>query len=196
MNIATPNLTPKDELLQAVGRNVVNFQRLERCLKMLARFSSLSGTASTVGEYQVRNASKTDSLTLGGAIREWELVAGSGERVSPPTPDLFEPSFSISYGAFIKPDALEKHGQRLRELAKERNNLVHHVLADFDFSSEEACRAYSQRLDGQNARILHELSFLAPVVREICALRESLQDPATIDQLVEGILAAQRAHDA
>ena len=38
--------TPKDVALRAVGRTVVNFQRLERCLKDLARLGSVEGVMS------------------------------------------------------------------------------------------------------------------------------------------------------
>src|SRR3712207_5497362 len=55
----------------AIGRNVVNFQRLERILKQFALWAPICATPSTLqSEIETRRA-KVMRLTLGGAVKKW-----------------------------------------------------------------------------------------------------------------------------
>jgi hypothetical protein len=65
-------------------------------------------------------------------------------------------------------EQLAEHGEALNTLAKERNELVHQKLVNVDFESDESCQSLVESLDNQNARILEQLNFLAPVSLSIC----------------------------
>jgi hypothetical protein len=53
----------------AVGRNVVNFQRLERILKQLAMWAPLCATPSTLQRVVEKRRAKVKRLTLGDAVK-------------------------------------------------------------------------------------------------------------------------------
>ena len=63
--------TPKDLALRAVGRTVVNFQRLEHNLKVLARLGPVEGVLAKVRRDIEKRAEKASSFTLGQAIQAW-----------------------------------------------------------------------------------------------------------------------------
>ena len=64
-------VTFKDAALRAVGRTVVNFQRLEHNLKIAARLGPLEGVLSKVQRDHERRTEKASSFTLGQAIEAW-----------------------------------------------------------------------------------------------------------------------------
>jgi hypothetical protein len=68
-------LSIRDVALRAIGRNVVNFQKLEKCLKALIRVDNLSGPMSTIEGALAKRASKASGYTLGKALQESPRVA-------------------------------------------------------------------------------------------------------------------------
>ena len=186
-------LSVRDVAFRAIGRNMVNFQKLEKCLKALVRLEYLAAPMSTIKDALVKRKSKASGYTLGKALQEWLRVAALDAPRSA-TQDLFEPWISLSFLPSIDRERLAEHGEALNALAKERNNLVHQDLANFDFDSAEGCQTLVERLDKQNARILEQLNFLAPAIRDLVALKEWTMRPEFQDELFNEFLR-QRSHD-
>jgi hypothetical protein len=141
------SLVFRDMALRAIGRNIVDFQRLETCLKILARFSVIASPVDTLGAAIDKRVSQTTRYTLGQAIGEWLKVAGGSEPPTSLTEDPFETCVSMSFGPLINSEELIEHGRALSDLLIERNNLVHHDLAQLEFNSEEECKKLTARLD-------------------------------------------------
>lgn len=59
------------DALYAVGRNVVNFQRLEQILKLLARFAPVYTTPSTFQSELEKRGRRVNRMTLGAAVKKW-----------------------------------------------------------------------------------------------------------------------------
>ena len=173
----------RDITLRSIGRNVVNFQKLEQCLKALVRLDDLSGPMSTVEGAVAKRISKASGYTLGKAVQEWLRVAALDETPRSTAQDLFEPWISISFGPLIDPERLAEHGETLNALASERNNLMHQDLANFNFDSNEGCQNLIATLDNQNARILEQLTFLAPAIKDLVELNKWTMRPETQDEL-------------
>lgn len=186
-------LSVRDVAFRAIGRNMVNFQKLETCLKALVRLEYLAAPMSTIEDALVKRKSKASGYTLGKALQEWLRVAALDAPRSA-TQDLFEPWISMSFLPSIDRERLAEHGEALNALAKERNNLVHQDLANFDFDSDEGCQTLIERLDKQNSRILEQLNFLAPAIRDLVALKEWTMRPEIQDELFNEFLR-QRNHD-
>jgi hypothetical protein len=70
-------VTFKDLALRAVGRTVVNFQRLEHNLKFAARLGPLDGVLAKVQRDLERRTEKASSSTLGKAIGDSSKPASS-----------------------------------------------------------------------------------------------------------------------
>ncbi len=181
--ISTGHPSIRDAALRAIGRNLVNFQKLEHCLKALVRTESLAGPMSTFNGKVAGRLSKTSQYTLGKAVQEWLRVSRPHQTASPQTQDLFEPWISISYELPIAAEALASHAEVLEALAGERNDLVHLNLAQFNFESEAECKDLVAALDRQNQRILEELTFLAPAIKLLLELKSFAASPKSLAEL-------------
>ena len=188
-------LLPRDRALRAVGRNLVNFQRLEALLKVLIGFEGARGPASAVLERMKMRNAKRLKLTLGNALQEWLRVVGSNDSQSPTTPDLFEPWVEMSVGLPLEERYFEMNALELEALARERNNLVHQDLVNIDFDSNEACESLASMLDVQNARINHQVSHLAPAIETIREMGKWARQPGLVDQLTNDFIRAVREDD-
>lgn len=177
------DFTARDAALRAIGRAVVNFQKLECCLKVLSRLQDCSGPMSQIEGKAKRRIEKTAKFTMGSAVADWLRIARKDDVQVPSTRDLFEPWVSVSYGPLLGPEQIDAHGEALNALAIERNNLIHHDLANFDFASDEACRELLARLDKQNVRILEQLAILAPAINNLIELGKLAERPQIVDEL-------------
>jgi hypothetical protein len=158
-------ITFKNAALGAVGRTVVNFQRLEHNLKIAARVGPLEGVLAKVQRDFERRAVKTSTFTLGQSIEAW-LVAmkGGGPRINP-TPDLFDPTIRLTFSLGGDSDSCGAHGEILKELLELRNGLVHGGLVNFDWDSQGDCDRLVAELTEVNEVIGSQIDFLATVLR-------------------------------
>ena len=115
-------VTFKDAALGAVGRTVVNFQRLEHNLKIAARLGPLEGVLAKVQRDFERRIEKTSTMTLGQSIEAWlSVIKGGGPRTNP-TPDLFDPTIRQTFSLGEDSDYCRAHGESLKELLELRDN--------------------------------------------------------------------------
>lgn len=164
MPSATDIETVRSEALRKVGRNVVNFQKVEACLKFLVVASRISGTPTTVAERISQDASTVRRQSLGDLTKSLNrrIFDGKDEPVAPQ--DLSELWASISLTVDGDPDWISQRKQALKKLVEERNRLIHHDLARFDYDSVQSCRQLTELLDAQNPRILEQLSTLKTII--------------------------------
>jgi hypothetical protein len=157
-----PNPKHTDDALRKVGRNVVNFQRLEQALKALVRLSSYTDSQSRSGPIFPRQTKRLKRAGLAEAANQFnrafydEAVTTKASILS--TVVRFSSTFRL------EPDAnTQSRRKELVALARERNRLIHNDLVSIDFFSESVCVALSERLDAQNLRILDYLEFVRSV---------------------------------
>jgi hypothetical protein len=172
--------------LSAIGRNVVNFQRLEHILKQLALFAPICATPSRLQSEVEKQRARAERLTLGGAGRKWiesEFHATESKRV----PRL-DQQVIISFGFALPgrgPEYFEQLSRELESLALERNCLIHQDLARLDFEDEAACNALSIQLDAQNDRIIRATKFLETMLARMNELARLIaSDERLIRELV------------
>jgi hypothetical protein len=195
METAVTTISTRDVALRAVGRNVVNFQKLEHCLKVLVRTDHLSAPLSTVEGKLAKRRSRSAGYTLGKAVQEWLRISEFGEKATATTQDLFEPWVSISFGPLIAAERLAEHSEALNALAVERNKLIHQELANCDFESDAACQNLVAGLDRQNARILEQLKFLAPAIKGLIELNKWTLTPEFQDELSNELMRHLSANE-
>ena len=87
----------------------------------------------------------------------------------------------------IDSEGLASHSKALEALASERNDLVHHKFARFNFESEEACKDLVADLDRQNQRILEQLAFLSPAVKLLLELKRFATSPEALEELLTSV---------
>ena len=157
--------TFKDAALRAVGRTVVNFQRLEHNLKIAARLGPLEGVLAKVQRDFERRTQKTSSFTLGQSIEAWLSAMKGGDPRINPTPDLFDPTIRLMFSLGEDTDSWVRHGEILKGLLELRNGLIHGGLVNFDWESQAECDRLVAELTDVNEIIGSQIEFLAVVLR-------------------------------
>ena len=154
------------EALCAVGRNVVNFQRLEIILKRLALLAPICAPLSELERHLQTLKAKSERLTLGGAVRKWIESAYHTEPLQDPQPDN---EITISFGFVLqwRPEKLDQLSAELESLAQERNGLIHQDLAQLNFEDKGECIALSIQLNAQNDRIIRTIEVLEASLTEL-----------------------------
>jgi hypothetical protein len=161
------------EALRKLGRNVVNFSKIEAGFKHLLSVSKLEGTGKVFSEQFRRNQTRLQKQTLGKLVQEFNKnVLGDGSQSEPRT-DVSEIEISFSVKITCdNPDFIKVQKRALSNIVAERNKLIHQDLAFLDTSSVEDYRKLIRLLDEQNPRLLAQLEELRWMIE---SLQESLK---------------------
>ena len=160
-------LTPRDNALKNLGRTIVNFQRLEHCLKLLAKLRPMNGTISKIQRDLEKHSEKTSGFTLGQAINAWLETFDGYEPGQPVVNDLFEVTLKGEIEFNIAPEIKAAHAEQLRSLLIDRNGLIHGGLVEFDWDSPDDCRKLASSLDELNEAIGEQIDFLLSIIRSL-----------------------------
>ena len=164
-------LSPRDAALKAVGRTVVNFQRLEHNLKLAARLGSSHGTLPKIQRDFEKRAERATTLTLGQAIHAW-LSLGQGEpRQASHTPDLFNATMQVTFSWGSDDESQNAHGVALQSLLETRNKLIHGGLVQFEWDAPVECERLVRHLDEVNDSIAVQLEFVTSILRALGSIR-------------------------
>ena len=150
----------RDEALRRIGRNVVNFQRLEASLRQLVPSLSLAGPVRELGTLRASRAKELKKKSLG------ELTNRLHAEVFRDEQEVLEPAiqteitFAHSFRIEANSTEVADNVKALARLVRERNRLVHADLVSVDLNSITECEALSDRLDEQNERICAQLNFV------------------------------------
>lgn len=151
------------EVLQKIGRNLLSFQTAELILKELIRLGGLAmRSSSKPAESFEAMTKRVQTMTLGGLT---SLFTNSHCTNKEPTfseaaDSSSELQVSLSYSFRYSEKALNERRESLATLVKERNELVHHLLPEFDRDSLESCAATAAKLDRQRELVLPEIKRL------------------------------------
>ena len=152
--------------LRAVGRNVLDFQRLEKILKDLTLRAPISEPIEKIEAVMESRRGKIARMPLGAAVKAW-IGATSNPHVQQTEPvcaDEIVVTFWFDSSALKR--NLEERAAELNALAVERNALIHQELTQVDFTSEFECRALIERLDAQNVRLRKQIEELGRILEQ------------------------------
>jgi hypothetical protein len=157
------------DALYAIGRNVVNFQRLEHILKQLALFAPICATPSRLQSEVEKQRARVELLTLGGAVKKW--IESEFHKTEPKQVPL-DQQIIIRFGFDLPatPEYFDQLSGELESLAQERNCLIHRDLAQLNFEDEAECNALSIQLNAQNDRIVRATKFLGTILAQMKVL--------------------------
>lgn len=149
------------EALRKLGRNIVNFSKIEAAFKYLLSVSQLDGSGKTVSEQLRRNQTRLRKQTLGKLVQEFNKNILGDSSQSEPTPDFSGSGMSLSFKVtYNNSDFLKVQKRKLASIVSERNKLIHQELALIDTSSVEDYHNLITLLDEQNPRLLAQLEEL------------------------------------
>ena len=151
----------RSEALQKVGRNVVNFAKIEAALKLLLASINIAGSPKELLKIQQQRTKVNRKKTLGETVRLFnrslEREAKNPMRI-PETLD--EIHISLSFRIEDDKDSSKQFQESLKELTKDRNDLIHHRLAVLDGTSARSYKILIEYLDEQHAKILAKLEII------------------------------------
>lgn len=163
-----------DEILRKIGRNVLLFQELEYLLKYLVANSSNSGYVSELAVQEKKRRVTINKQTMG------QLIGQYIESSDPETQEILEEPKTIKEELFVQlkfgfGDSTyhDKKKAALTKLVDDRNELIHHLLPEFDSNSIESCVQIGKKLDEQRDNIVRQIDDLK---REIYGLQQGVKE--------------------
>lgn len=164
----------RDEALRKIGRNLVNFQRFERALKLVVVGSNIRGYASQLAKAHREKAKDTDRKPMGWLVEELFKTAYASDMPDQSAPtELNEVWMSFSFRFELDEDAIRARKRELSDLVRQRNSLIHRSLASFNPDSPESCRQLILVLDEQNDSLEPHYNSLISIIGDI---REAQKD--------------------
>lgn len=158
----------RDEVFQKIGRNLVNFQRIELMLKHLIANGQVSGHMSEFKKNQEKKIEGVKKKTLGTLVGEFVETSFQPSDTSPePTAKLKEPYISFSFSVEADADFYESKKRELKSLVDDRNDLIHHLLPRFNTESIDSCLEIRDYLDQQRERLIPEYEYLQSTIESL-----------------------------
>ena len=187
----------QDAALRAIGRNVLNFQKMEGMLKFIVSSTGAIGSARATEqpmeelERSIKNRKKAIKRLPMGRLAEalsTSLQSGKGDQAGTVGSEdriSINVSFTIDDDEFVRDLTLS-----LDTIVRERNDLIHTRLLRFDRNSKESCEALIRDLDAQRERTkpLYEALFaIGSSLREVYA---DLDKYANSEKLADDVIHA------
>jgi hypothetical protein len=164
----------RDEVFQKIGRNLVNFQKIELMLKHLIANGQVSGYMSEFQKNHEMKVADTRKKTLGALVGEFVETTFQSTNVSPePTAERIEPCISFSFSVEADADFYESKKRELKLLVNDRNDLIHHLLPQFNSESLESCLEIRDYLDQQRERLIPEYEYLKSVIESLEEIKKA-----------------------
>jgi hypothetical protein len=200
MSEAPPNPDPKLELQRDVqrllGRCMLRVQQYEKILKALVALHELAGPVDTLEAQRASRAEKLADKTLGTLVKalfESFVVPDEFEREL--LPDDKVPtdriSMAFSYRLSMTPERWSKTKAAIEEMVAIRNDIVHHLIDQFDLWSEEGCASAIDHLEQSCDRIDRHYAELVQWAKSTDESRglaaQFVRSPAFQDLLISGI---------
>jgi hypothetical protein len=161
------------EALRKLGRNVVNFSKIETALKCLLSVNQLEEIEEAIPNQLYKNQTRLRKQTLGKLVQEFNKNILSDAGSSELTTDSSEKGISFSFKVICSNLDFSKARKRaLLEVVTERNKLIHQDLAFLDTTCIEDYQKLINLLDEQNPRLLAHLEELGWIMK---SLKESMK---------------------
>jgi hypothetical protein len=175
----------QDKVFEKIGRNLLNFQKIEQLLKLLIANGRVSGHMSELNEIRERQVEAVHKQTMGNLVGKFvDNTLLSHEEFSQIPFEPKEPYFSFSFNVKVDADFYEGKKQALKSLVDDRNDLIHHLLPRFNPESIESCLETEHYLDQQREKLIPEYDFLKSL---LIGLKEGIDQHADFLNSEEGI---------
>jgi hypothetical protein len=159
--IAQPAVIAQREMQQQLGRCMLRIQQYERALKALVASGSITAHPEQLLEAQSRKTAAQQTKTLGQLIRMFtdehlsdgraKAARKAGTFVTAET--VQQPLFRSQFTIAMTPERYRQTVAGLNELKDIRNKLIHHLVEQFDISTEDGCLAGTAHLRDCYAKI-------------------------------------------
>lgn len=162
------NIINKRVVLEAIGKNVLNLQKMEGMFKTLVAHRQYKGPLAQFPTVIAAHRDEISRKSLGQLVGEFirEL------RTEEPTEledigGLSVPELAFRCTFVLSENDINVLKDSLKILVDERNLLIHQKLLSFDIESNEDCRQMLKDLSEQRTRILPVYKYLQASVRTL-----------------------------
>jgi hypothetical protein len=157
------NTEPSDtqthlEVQRHLGRCILRLQQYERLMKTVLAHCELAGPIDTLEANQREQVKEQSGKTLGRLVEDLfkTCVAPDGverELLPEASNSTDRASLAFSHQVTMAPDRFAEVSKAVKELVKLRNNLVHHLIEQFDLSTADGCAKAISHLTATDDRI-------------------------------------------
>lgn len=182
----------RTEALRKLGRNIVNFSKIEAGFKQLLSVSQFKGDENTIRDQFHRNQTRLRKQTLGKLVQEFNqnILVDANQPESTTDVSETEMSFLLQVSS-NNSDFLKARKRALSEIVRERNKLIHHHLADLDTTSVEDYRQLISLLDEQNPRLLAQLEELEWMMELLAKSYKAVEELAKSPEFLQRLQSDQ-----
>lgn len=182
------------EALRKLGRNIVNFSKIEAAFKYLLAVSQLEGTGKTISNQLRKNQTRLRKQTLGKLVQEFNKNILGDASQSEPKQDCSGAEIGISYSfkvTYNNADFLKEQKRKLANLVADRNKLIHQNLAFLDTSCIEDYHNLITLLDEQNPQLLAQLEELRWMIESLRESWKAFKDLSKSPNFLQSIQSKQ-----
>ena len=191
----------QDEVFRGIGRNVLNLQKMEGMLKFIVsstgKLGSTQDPAQSLEELERSMKSRKkaiDRLPLGRLVGDLPKTLQPNETDQEKTVDS-ENGYCIEISIRVgDKNFTNELSQALREIVKERNELIHKRLIHFDLRSVKSCRELLRELDQQRARIKPQFERLSSICTSLRDHFKELKEYIDSESFVDDLKRAKEEH--
>jgi hypothetical protein len=170
--------------LRKIGRNLLNYQIVEKQWKLQIKFSSIS----SVGGVAKNSNSDSMKIPMGFlADKHTKSIFNPAEKDSE-YEEIDEITIHSTFGIEKDKESCKKRYDQVKVLVKERNVLAHKLVDRFNHLDRESCLNICKQLDEENERINAEIQYLNNIANgflEICKFMQSDEFIDTVMKLIQ-----------
>lgn len=138
-----------DEALRKIGRNVVNFQKIEGMLKLIISRHDIKGPTNEIESLVKDKESSVEYESLGKLAKEYfGSVYSDPENLDEDT-TIENTHFQIRFRIMAEDGSLPLQKTDFEHMVSERNRLIHQMLVRFNPKSRDSCQELINELDKQ-----------------------------------------------
>ena len=157
-----------NEVHRKIGRNLLLIQKLEYQLKYIVLHSNVSGHPSELNDIKKTREENLSKMSMGQVLNQYlDHVNPSKENNQEIPSSNNDIHMTIEYSYDISKEKFEEKEKLLLDIRNERNDLVHHLILDYDEKSIDSLKNIEHKLDEQKNRILPELKNLHNMIQAI-----------------------------
>ena len=164
----------RDVAFRKIERNLLNFQMFERVLKLIIVRSDLRGYSSELPNILQNKDKNIERKPFGKLVQEYFETVYSDRAHIGPADARDEAWMSFCFRLESNENVIQHRKRQLREIVKERNLLVHRLLANFDPDSVESCEKLIQLLDEQVDRLIPHYQSLMAIIEHMQATQQEI----------------------
>jgi hypothetical protein len=195
MDNAEELLKIQQDVQAQMGRNLLNYQGIEKLLKHIVKQSAIYVRKNLDGEFCVLQT-KTERMMLGLLFGKFisDIVYIEENYTDNNSDDITsvsnETSLKINFTIqFSHPDQLAVLKSKTKQLVDDRNELVHHFRETYSLDSVESCKLALKHLNERNAFSREQIEYFNQTAIEFENTRASMAEVLARDEVIEFITA-------